>query len=183
MCHYAAIETIQDITTFCLDYRDNIHVGLNWYATYFLFQATIVLSIHYLRPHQPLDTSPDSVSQELWALSVSRARDCLSQLSQNNEAATRCLAVLERIRDQSERSQLSSLTPSGTRPNASVHADRTQLQPGLVTEDANQASFAIDPALQILFQDTAWNNDIFEGLQGFPITDEVEAFDYLPPNA
>ncbi|KAE8158039.1 fungal-specific transcription factor domain-containing protein [Aspergillus tamarii] len=183
MCHYAAIETIQDITTFCLDYRDNIHVGLNWYATYFLFQATIVLSIHYLRPHQPLDTSPDSVSQELWALSVSRARDCLSQLSQNNEAATRCLAVLERIRDQSERSQLSSLTPSGTRPNASVHADRTQLQPVLVTEDANQASFAIDPALQILFQDTAWNNDIFEGLQGFPITDEVEAFDYLPPNA
>ncbi|KAE8411187.1 fungal-specific transcription factor domain-containing protein [Aspergillus pseudocaelatus] len=183
MCHYVAIETIQDITTFCLDYRDNIHVGLSWYATYFLFQATIVLSIHYLRPHQRLDMSPDSVNQELWALSISRARDCLSQLSQNNEAATRCLAVLERIRDQSERSQQSSLTPSRTRPNAIVQADHTQLQPVLPTQDANQTSFAIDPALQILFQDTAWNNDIFEGLQGFPITDEVEVFDYLAPNA
>ncbi|KAK6823937.1 hypothetical protein RU639_006234 [Aspergillus parasiticus] len=147
MCHYVAIETIQDITTFCLDYRGNIHVGLSWYATYFLFQATIVLSIHYLKPHQPLDMSPDSVNKELWALSISRARDCLAQLSQNNEAATRCLAVLERIRDQSERSQQSSLTPSATRPNASVHADHPQLQPG------------------------------------FPITDEVEAFDYMPPNA
>ncbi|KAE8338559.1 hypothetical protein BDV24DRAFT_176741 [Aspergillus arachidicola] len=183
MCHYVAIETIQDITTFCLDYRDNIHVGLSWYATYFLFQATIVLSIHYLRAHQPLDMGPDSVNQELWALSISRARDCLAQLSQNNEAASRCLAVLERIRDQSERSQQSSLTPSGTRPNASVHADHTQLQPALATEDTVPTTLAIDPALQILFQDTAWNNDIFEGLQGFPITDEVEAFDYMPSNA
>ncbi|OGM45805.1 hypothetical protein ABOM_005469 [Aspergillus bombycis] len=183
ICHYVAIETIQDITTFCLDYRDNIHVGLSWYATYFLFQATIVLSIHYLRPHQPLDTSSDSVNQELWALSLSRARDCLAQLSENNEAATRCLAVLERIRDQSERSQQSSMTPSGTRPNANVRADHTQLQPVLVTDDPNPTSFAIDPALQILFQDTAWNNDIFEGLHGFPITDEVEVFDYMPPNA
>ncbi|PIG86193.1 hypothetical protein AARAC_006223 [Aspergillus arachidicola] len=183
MCHYVAIETIQDITTFCLDYRDNIHVGLSWYATYFLFQATIVLSIHYLRAHQPLDMGPYSVNQELWALSISRARDCLAQLSQNNEAASRCLAVLERIRDQSERSQQSSLTPSGTRPNASVHADHTQLQPALATEDTVPTTLAIDPALQILFQDTAWNNDIFEGLQGFPITDEVEAFDYMPSNA
>ncbi|GAB1208818.1 hypothetical protein APSETT445_007581 [Aspergillus pseudonomiae] len=183
MCHYVAIETIQDITTFCLDYRDNIHVGLSWYATYFLFQATVVLSIHYLRPHQPLDMSPDSVNQELWALSISRARDCLAQLSQDNEAATRCLAVLERIRDQSERSQQSSMTPSGTRPDANVHADHAQLQPVLATDDTNPTSFAIDPALQILFQDTAWNDDIFEGLHGFPITDEVETFDYMPPNA
>ncbi|KAB8260192.1 fungal-specific transcription factor domain-containing protein [Aspergillus pseudonomiae] len=182
MCHYVAIETIQDITTFCLDYRDNIHVGLSWYATYFLFQATVVLSIHYLRPHQPLDMSPDSVNQELWALSISRARDCLAQLSQDNEAATRCLAVLERIRDQSERSQQSSMTPSGTRPDANVHADHAQLQPVLATDDTNPTSFAIDPALQILFQDTAWNDDIFEGLHGFPITDEVETFDYMPPN-
>ncbi|KAF7628814.1 fungal-specific transcription factor domain-containing protein [Aspergillus flavus] len=183
MCHYVAIETIQDITTFCLDYRDNIHVGLSWYATYFLFQATIVLSIHYLRPPQPLDMGPDSANQELWALSISRARDCLAQLGQNNEAATRCLAVLERIRDQSERSQQSSLTPSATRPNASVHADHTLLHPAPEIEDTIPTTFAIDPALQILFQDTAWNNDIFEGLQGFPITDEAEAFDYMPPDA
>ncbi|UCK58085.1 hypothetical protein AFCA_000954 [Aspergillus flavus] len=183
MCHYVAIETIQDITTFCLDYRDNIHVGLSWYATYFLFQATIVLSIHYLRPPQPLDMGPDSANQELWALSISRARDCLAQLGQNNEAATRCLAVLERIRDQSERSQQSSLIPSATRPNASVHADHTLLHPAPEIEDTIPTTFAIDPALQILFQDTAWNNDIFEGLQGFPITDEAEAFDYMPPDA
>lgn len=44
------------------------------------------------------------------------------------------------------------------------------------------APLAIDPTLQMFFNDSAWDNDIFEGLSGFPGTGEVESFDYLPAN-
>ncbi|KAI9930017.1 hypothetical protein MW887_011827 [Aspergillus wentii] len=169
MCHYTAIETIQDITTFCLDHPDTLHAGTNWYATYFLFQATIVLSIHYLRPCQSRDTT---ATQELWFLSISRARDCLAFLSTNNKAASRCLAVLDRIRDQSQPSQPAS-TPVPPDP------DSAQLQTIPGDPGMHSPTFAIDPALQIFFQDTTWDNDIFEGLQGFPSTDEIESFDYV----
>lgn len=182
MCNFAATEAIQDITTFCADYGNNMHVGLSWYATYFLFQATLVLSIHYLGPYQQMDMSPGVLNQELGTISISRARDCLAQISQSNAAAARCLAVLERIRDQSQQPQHFYTPPSVERPNTAFNASQAQTQPVMETVDTNTASFAVDPALQILLQDSEWNNDIFEGLQGFPITDEIETFDYMLPN-
>jgi transcriptional regulatory protein GAL4 len=41
---------------------------------------------------------------------------------------------------------------------------------------------AVDPALQMLFENTLWDKDIFEGLNGFPSTGVGEAFDYIPSN-
>ena len=46
-----------------------------------------------------------------------------------------------------------------------------------------QAILPVDPSLQMFFDATSWNKDIFEGLQGFPITDEVESFDYVSGTA
>lgn len=183
MCRYVATETIQDITTFCLDYRDSIHLSLSWYATYFLLQATILLSIDFLRPYQAIDKGPDTVNQELWTLSISRARDCLVQLGQNNGAATRCLAVLDRIRDKPQPSLDPPLDHSMENSNTNFNPDHSRPQRVPESVDTNPTSFPLDPALQTIFQDTAWNNDIFEGLEGFPITEEVGAFDYIPPNA
>lgn len=180
MCHNAALETIQSITIFCLDHPDTLHTGLSWYATYFLFQATIVLSIHYLRPCQHIDASLTETNHELWLSSISSARDCLSRLTQSNKAATRCLEVLDRIKDRSQPPQPWS-TP--TDPKMDSHPDTTQLQTSMPENaDMNSTAFAIDPALQIFFQGSSWDNDIFEGLQGFPGTDEVESFDYIPAN-
>ncbi|OKL59756.1 hypothetical protein UA08_04500 [Talaromyces atroroseus] len=182
MCHYIAIETIQDITTFCLDYPDNIHAGLSWYATYFLFQATVVLSIHYLKPHYMSGSNFEAVNKELWILSTSRARNCLANLSRGNEAATRCLAVLDRIRDQSQQSHESTSTPSVAMPAANFNLDNLHTQHDLENDDMHPTSFEIDPSLQILFRDTSWNGDLFEGLEGFPIIAEPEVFDYMPSN-
>ncbi|PWY69029.1 hypothetical protein BO94DRAFT_590608 [Aspergillus sclerotioniger CBS 115572] len=178
MCHYAAIECIQDITTFCIDYPDTLHNGLTWYATYFLFQASVVLSIHYLRPHQPLDTNLAAANQELWLFSISRARDCLANLSQANQAAARCLEVLDRIRDQSQ----ATPTP-GAEASAMYDADAAQLPTIHDAAGMRQAMLPVDPSLQMFFDATSWNKDIFEGLQGFPITDEVESFDYVSGTA
>ncbi|KAL4896804.1 fungal-specific transcription factor domain-containing protein [Aspergillus ambiguus] len=182
MCHYVSVETIQDITTFCFDYPDIIHTGLSWYATYFIFQASVVLSIYHLKQNRFSNDDLDAVNQELWMLSISRARECLANLSKRDEAATRCLAVLDRIRSQSQQSQQSVSTSSGGGFPTEINVDSAQIQPVTGAIDSQPSSFEIDPALQILFQDASWNNDIFEGLQGFPIIDEPEVFDYMLPN-
>ncbi|KAL1848745.1 hypothetical protein Plec18170_007756, partial [Paecilomyces lecythidis] len=182
MCHYVAIETIQDITTFCLDYPDAIHAELSWYAIYFLFQATVVLSSHYLKVPQTSEGGSNVVNNELWTLSISRARDCLAMLSVAHEAATRCLAVLDRIRDQSQQSQPTTSTTPVERTTVDFNLDNTQVQSTSENVGLHPTSFEIDPTLQVLFQDTSWNHDIFEGLQGFPIIDEPEVFDYIIPN-
>lgn len=44
------------------------------------------------------------------------------------------------------------------------------------------ALLAIDPTPRMFFNDSAWDNDIFERLGGFPGTGEVELFNYLPVN-
>ncbi|PYI11264.1 hypothetical protein BO78DRAFT_425782 [Aspergillus sclerotiicarbonarius CBS 121057] len=178
MCHYAAIECIQDITTFCIDYPDTLHIGLSWYATYFLFQASVVLSIYYLRPHESLDSNLAAANQELWLFSISRARDCLATLSHANQAAARCLEVLDRIRDQSQ------ATPTPAASTSAIYdPDAAQLPPIHDNTGIRQGILPVDPSLQMFFDATSWNKDIFEGLQGFPITDEVESFDYVSGTA
>lgn len=119
--HNAALETIQSTTIFCLDYPDILHTGLSWYATYFLFQATMVLNIHYLRPCQLMDSSLTTTNQELRFSSISSARDCLSNLSQSNKTAARCPKVLDRIKDRSQPPRPLSIP-------ADSHSDTTRLQ-------------------------------------------------------
>lgn len=176
MCHFAAVETIQEITNFCHGNLEILHTGLSWYATYFLFQAAVALSIHHLRPLQPFDTGLAEISQELWLSSISRSRDCLASLSQTNKAAMRCLAVLDRIKDRSR--------PPQTDSTSQANCQRGSMELDPIPDNAEMQSvpLAVDPTLQMFFEDTTWDQDIFEGLGGFPSTEEVGKFDYLPVN-
>ncbi|KAL4908300.1 hypothetical protein BDW74DRAFT_166070 [Aspergillus multicolor] len=178
-CHFTAVETIQNITTFCLDYADIIHIGLSWYATYFLFQASVVLSIHHLRPVPQVDGSLAAVNRELWLSSIERARACFASLGTTNRAALRCLAVLDRIRDRSpgQPTQHGRLGDLG-----SVYPTQTEHVAHAESEDTAVAPLAIDPTLQMFFEDTSWESTLFEGLNGFPGTDEVDVFGFVPAN-
>ncbi|KAE8153138.1 fungal-specific transcription factor domain-containing protein [Aspergillus avenaceus] len=167
LCHFTAIETIQEITNFSHDNPDALHTGLSWYATYFLFQATIVLSIHHLQSPQPLGTDSIEVAQELWHSSISRSRECLASLSNHNKAATRCLAVLDRIRNQSQ------LERAASTELANLQTDFSHLH---TIPEERPAPLAVDPTLQMFFEDSTWDNDIFEGLNGFPGTGELDTF-------
>lgn len=46
--------------------------------------------------------------------------------------------------------------------------------------EVHSAALAVDPTLQMFFEDTFWDINIFEGLNGFPSTGEVGPFEYLP---
>ena len=149
MFHFTAVETIQETTTFISDHSQTIHTGLSWYATYFLFQAAVVLSIHHLRPTEPLDTDLVEVTQELWLSSIVRSRDCLAALSTHNKAAMRCLQVLDRIRDRFQSSQ----TISTSQSNCQLDSVPLQAMSRNVEENSTYAPLAVDPTLQIFFED------------------------------
>jgi transcriptional regulatory protein GAL4 len=182
MCNFTAVETIQDISNFCSDNSEILHTGVSWYATYYLFQAAVVLSIHHLRPMKSIDRGLEAVSQELWFSSITRSHDCLASLSRTNTAATRCLEVLERISDQPQHAQ-------AQHPSSLVSELQINRQPESILQEAAPGDveipstiLAVDPTLQMLFEDTPWDKDLFQGLHGFPSTGEGEAFDYLPSN-
>lgn len=181
MCHFTAVETIQDISSFCRDNIDILHPGLSWYATYFLFQAAVVLSIHHLRHNSPSHSPLEQSSGELWLSSIIQSRDCLAFLSQTNSAASRCLEVLERIGEQLQ--PLAKSSASVAEPDSRVNCAPVPLEQDHAPTDFESALLAVDPTLQMLFEDTSWDKDLFEGLNGFPSTGEGEAFDYIPSNA
>ncbi|KAI9148959.1 Regulatory protein GAL4 [Paramyrothecium foliicola] len=100
-CLEAAMQSIHDIAAFCKDYEGILHLGIAWYATYFLFQAALVLEASYLdnknQPHLDEDTL-------VWRMVVSKARDCLARLAQKSRPAKRCLEVLDVIHSRTEES-------------------------------------------------------------------------------
>jgi transcriptional regulatory protein GAL4 len=205
MCQYTAIETIQDIATFCIDHANDgtLHPGLAWYAIYFLFQAVIVLSIHQFKPRDPNDVSLADADQDLWVFSISKARDCLTQLGRSNTAANRCLEVLDRIWSGVQTTPRDVTSPVATGPVAAPATTQSRGDPGpaygaaspqaytalgepsattttnpVAHTNANPIAYAVDPALQIFLKDASWDNAIFEGLHGFPSTVETDPLYY-----
>ncbi|KAB8259419.1 fungal-specific transcription factor domain-containing protein [Aspergillus pseudonomiae] len=176
-CEYTAMETIQSISAFCNESPDALHPGLTWYATYFLFQAALVLNIFRLQEPSVQAPHIGRTTEELWLLSVTRAHDCLGSLSQSSKPASRCLEVLERIKHYCQSRQPSSLpvttSATGALPNITSITGNT-------LPDLQPATFAADPALQIFLENTSLETDPFEGIEGFPGTQELELFDYLP---
>jgi transcriptional regulatory protein GAL4 len=65
-----------------------------------------------------------------------------------------------------------------------VNPQTAILQQETISGDTEVPStiLAVDPTLQMLFENTLWDKDVFQGLHGFSSTGEGEAFDYLPSN-
>ncbi|KAJ1324623.1 transcriptional regulatory protein GAL4 [Microdochium nivale] len=106
-CRNVAMQTIHDIASFCARHPEVLHLGVTWYATYFLFQAALVLETGLIRgdvptpgQHQSFD-SPNSIGGDHGALeiSITTARNCLATLGPNNISAKRCQELLERVHE------------------------------------------------------------------------------------
>ncbi|KAL2874812.1 hypothetical protein SGCOL_010068, partial [Colletotrichum sp. CLE4] len=95
-CLDVAMQSIHDIATFSMENEVSLHQGIVWYATYFLFQATLVLEANYLTKA----TSADQTDRLTWQHSVSKSRACLKTLAQKSRSANRCLEMLDRIHSQ-----------------------------------------------------------------------------------
>ncbi|KAF5646034.1 C6 transcription factor [Fusarium sp. NRRL 52700] len=98
-CLDAAMQSINDITAFCSKNEGILHLGIVWYATYFLFQAALVLEASYL--DREAQDKLDSETAD-WRLMVHKAQNCLVAFSARSRSAKRCLEVLELINRRAE---------------------------------------------------------------------------------
>lgn len=180
----AAMETVYSITTFCREHAENMHQGLSWYATYFLFQATLALDIHYLRQKR---MQTDLGDETTWSESIAQARSCLAQLGVTNAAAGRCLSVLDRIHNHFAASRGGTATPSAALETSAAH--KVGPHAGWTTTRSLQEPFAdsnhwpsvADPSLYMFLND-ATMPALLEGVDGYPSTQEHNYFDYVSGN-
>ncbi|QDS67450.1 hypothetical protein FKW77_000584 [Venturia effusa] len=192
-------QAVFDICSFCRENVDLVHRGINWYATYFLFQATLVLLLFEL---QAARDSRRSVEHHVgsWTQGIAQARDCLTLLGKESHAAERCLAVLRRI-------QCGTLVPSLDSSNTTTADNNAMFDPVFNLDDgqaggslglahmllqdeaspetaalfANDWSTAADPSLSTFLGDNSMQN-FFQDFNGFPGTVESNYFDYINYN-
>ncbi|KAF4628358.1 hypothetical protein G7Y89_g9791 [Cudoniella acicularis] len=171
-CMHVAIETVQVICNFCTS-NGRLHQGLSWYAIYFLFQAVLVLDVGLLQ-------APEDALATTWRSVIDQARQCLSQLGGTSAAALRCISVLNRIHTHHISVASSNQRQATNDPGADVF-DKfgdAGLQNGHLDYSIHQ-SFTADPALQFFLDGQPMTN-LFEGVSGFPSTQEEQNFDYIP---
>ncbi|GAW20863.1 hypothetical protein ANO14919_103750 [Xylariales sp. No.14919] len=171
-CLEVAMQSTHDIATFCAANEAALHQGVVWYATYFLFQAALVLEASYLQSSRQMRDEEDSPFREH---TLCQARSCLMTLAQTSNSAKRCMEVLDSIH-QRLRSQVVVNAPdtegecdTGTLNDA--HVDLTQPSAGffggesdfgLAGGDLSFGDNVVDPTLRMLINPTSSN--LFEDM-------------------
>ncbi|UNI24567.1 hypothetical protein JDV02_010302 [Purpureocillium takamizusanense] len=120
-CLHVAMQTIHDVAEFCTTYESALHQGVAWYATYFLFQAALVLLASSLVNHGQADAS--SQRTELpWGheYSVTKAQTCLRKLAAISRSASRCLESLNDIKSRLPIPASTGLVVDGVRDSVLV---------------------------------------------------------------
>ncbi|KAI7086150.1 hypothetical protein KC356_g5246 [Hortaea werneckii] len=195
-----AEETIVDISAFCSRHPD-LHLGLSWYAIYFLMQATLALSVqHVFQDSLGSTTAADRERALNTYLDMClRSTNCLRSLSKIDKAAARSLRVLGRLLEKirhstgSPRNEVglcSESCPDNTRatydpeslhsntqvpPNgadAGVPGDFGGLNTMISSNDVQDWSMAADPSFHMFFNGNQDVVDIFQDINGFPGTTE-----------
>ena len=187
-CAAAAMEAINEIDEFCKTYSGLMNIMLSWYATYFLFQAMLVLEVHRLEKRSMAYVSePDAFAEDSsWDEAVEKGKGCLSMLNTPKSAAGRCLETLDRIHKHMAINDQPA-TPVGF--GAASREYTTDMPSNLdgvydcfngLNMDAAEMQWTMsaDPSLHMLLDDPQMDI-LFRGVEGFPGTLDQESFDYI----
>lgn len=203
-CYAAAVETIRDVSVFCREHKAALHAGLSWYATYFLFQAILVLEVSQVEaPNGGMEGPADSLfGDKSWAQAIAQGRSCL-QLLKPNTPAGRCLETLDRLHAflapgagpgqasepvPAEDLQMTTSAPAQPQPHQ-VSVPGAPPGPGpahgveqgsdIVGPDFFDApwNMSADPSLHMLLNDRQMDT-IFQGVEGFPGTLDQDLFSF-----
>lgn len=196
-CYAAAAQTIKDITIFCQEHTNVMHVGLNWYATYYLFQAILILQLSQLEGPAPVQTSfPAALADRVpWSDSIEQGRACLQMLNTGSSAAGRCLETLDRVRGVSTTANPTNHANPADPANSSFVMPNGQgngmnSQPKVSAPDGIPEmmvssepidmpwSMSADPSLSVLVNDPQMD-EIFRGIEGFPGILDQDSFNYM----
>ncbi|KAI7321554.1 hypothetical protein KC326_g2165 [Hortaea werneckii] len=195
-----AEETIVDISAFCSQHPD-LHLGLSWYAIYFLMQATLALSVQHVFQDSLGSTTAADRERALHTYQdmCLRSTTCLRSLSKIDKAAVRSLRVLGRLLDKVRHSSGSPRNDTGlcsaSRPGTSNPMEALEPRhshslmppsgadagiPGGVGglnmvssgNDVQDWSMAADPSFHMFFDGNQDVVDLFQDINGFPGTAE-----------
>ena len=195
-CYAAAVETIRDVSVFCKEHKAALHAGLSWYATYFLFQAILVLEVSQVEaPHGGVAAAAaaaDSlVGDKSWAQAIAQGRSCL-QLLKPNTPAGRCLETLDRLHaflapgpGPGPGQAAEQPVPTEDLPVPDPAHPHQEVIPGpppgseMVGPDFFDApwNMSADPSLHMLLNDRQMDT-IFQGVEGFPGTLDQDLFSF-----
>lgn len=157
-CLDAAMETIHAISSYCTLEKINLHANIAWYATYFIFQATLVLEASHLSRH----SGPDEVlpsDYDSWQASVAVATACLETLSKYNQAASVCLDIISHIHTN-QTQQPRDTEAEVSRPNMTWHGDGNGNGDGLFDSLAWMSQETVtDPILRTMIDEVFWGAD------------------------
>jgi len=171
-CILVAIESVRAICDFCT-VNSRLHQGLSWYATYFLFQAVLVVDFGLLQ-------SPDDEQANLLRNSIDESRQCLSQLGTINPAALRCMSVLDRIHHHHLSVASSQASQFGQHLSTDPFQEFGDMTLPIAQMDySSHQAYTADPALQFFLDGPSMTN-LFDGVYEFPSTQEQQSFDYIP---
>ncbi|KAF4335485.1 C6 transcription factor [Fusarium beomiforme] len=150
-CLDVAMQSIKDITAFCSANEGILHLGIVWYATYFLFQAVLVLEASYLDREARNNLDDDTTD---WRMMIHKAQSCLANFSGRSKSSKRCLEVLDLINRRVE-------TVANTRRTVLTVPELVQetpvtLQPPAGDTEAPQTPVDIQPFSDADFSMGAW---------------------------
>lgn len=94
-CMNVAMDSIHEISAFCMTFEGNLYPSLTWYATYFLLQATLVLVAGFLDKNAQGQAEAPELHH-----SIFKSRNCLRMLASRNKSASRYLEMLDIICNQ-----------------------------------------------------------------------------------
>ncbi|KAI1359331.1 fungal-specific transcription factor domain-containing protein [Xylaria arbuscula] len=161
-CLEIAMQSTDDIATFCTTNEADLHQGVIWYATYFLFQAALVLEANYLQSSRQKSNEDTSFQEK----TLCQARSCFQMLAQTSNSAKRCMEVLDNIH---QRLRGLVLDPPGTgEPCALDDPQMSFVQPsaGFVSDESDFGLFSsglgfgdnvVDPTLRMLINPDSSN--------------------------
>jgi transcriptional regulatory protein GAL4 len=186
-CYAAAAQTIKDITIFCQEHVNVMHVSLNWYATYYLFQAILILQLSQLESPSPVQAGfPNALAERVpWSDSIEQGRGCLQMLNTGSSAAGRCLETLDRVRGISTTANPAnaSFDVADGQTNGMNHHPKVSVPdsiPEMVSSEPLDMSWSMsaDPSLSVLVNDPQMD-EMFRGIEGFPGILDQDSFNYM----
>lgn len=198
-CCTVSLQAVFDICGFCRENVDLVHRGLSWYATYFLFQATLVLLLFDLQTAQKSGQGADQYTGS-WTQGVAQAKDCLTLLGEKSNAAKRCLSVLRRIQsgalisspisNNATSAEITSIVDPAFHFENGEMGDPVSFSNMVLQDEASPETAALfgndwsttaDPSLSTFLEDNSMQ-DFFQDFNGFPGTVEHNQFDYINYN-
>lgn len=150
-CLWAAMETIQSISTYCESNQSSLHPGITWYATYYIFQATLVLEASYLSQRSAANEAVRG-DHESWESTVATAKRCLEVLAANNShSAHSCLDLIEHIHSSTQ----IQAEDTGM-PNEGNTQDSAGLMQDPFTWTTEMDENVTDPIMRSIIDDAFW---------------------------